>query len=73
MFSHSLGVCQRCRHRTTLFYCRSVDEYLCEICIDQLEAEAEVLFDSDESDDGTNGQDRESYSDDQDRDSYSTD
>jgi hypothetical protein len=38
-FSHSLGVCEQCRRRTDLFYCRSVDEYLCEGCIDQLDDE----------------------------------
>ena len=28
--------CERCPHVTELYYCRSVDEYLCEDCIDQL-------------------------------------
>lgn len=32
----------------------------------------EFPFDEDEDDDGTSGQDRESYSDDQDRESYTT-
>ena len=36
----TLGVCERCRHRTSLFYCRSVDEYLCEQCVEQLADEA---------------------------------
>lgn len=29
-------VCERCRHHTELFYCRSVDEYLCDNCLSQL-------------------------------------
>jgi uncharacterized protein YlaI len=33
-------ICEGCRRRTELFYCRSVDEYLCEDCIDQLADEA---------------------------------
>jgi len=35
-FSHTTDTCTRCRRLTDLFYCRSVDEYLCEICIDDL-------------------------------------
>jgi uncharacterized protein YlaI len=35
-FSHYTERCTRCPRITDLFYCRSVDEYLCEDCIDQL-------------------------------------
>jgi hypothetical protein len=28
--------CERCPRVTDLYYCRSVDEYLCEECADQL-------------------------------------
>jgi len=39
-FSHTTSRCTRCPRVTALFYCRSVDEYLCEECIDQLADEA---------------------------------
>lgn len=29
--------CERCRRVTELFYCRTVDEYLCDDCLEQLE------------------------------------
>ena len=29
-------LCERCHHDTELFYCKSVDEYLCENCILEL-------------------------------------
>ena len=32
--------CERCHRSTELFHCRSVDEYLCEECIDRLADEA---------------------------------
>jgi hypothetical protein len=35
-FSHYTNRCTRCPRVTDLFYCRSVDEYLCEDCIDLL-------------------------------------
>jgi len=36
--------CEQCRRNTELFYCRSVDEYRCEDCIEQLaDEESEPL------------------------------
>jgi hypothetical protein len=33
--------CQRCPRVTELYYCRAVDEYLCEECIEAFEGEGE--------------------------------
>jgi hypothetical protein len=29
-------VCERCRRASDLYHCRSVDEYLCDACIEQV-------------------------------------
>jgi hypothetical protein len=39
-FSQQTHRCNRCPRVTDLYWCRSVDEYLCEECIDQLADEA---------------------------------
>ncbi len=45
-FSHTTHRCERCPRVTDLYYCRSVDEYVCEDCIEQIadeeNAECEV-------------------------------
>lgn len=35
-FSHTRNRCTRCPRYTDLFYCRSVDEYVCEECFEQI-------------------------------------
>lgn len=35
-----MHTCERCHRNTELFFCRSVDEYLCEQCVEQLADEA---------------------------------
>ena len=49
-FSHYTYRCNRCPRVTDLFWCRSVDEYLCEECIDQLADEAVAEIKSGEPD-----------------------
>ena len=35
--------CERCHRNTELFYCRSVDEHLCEQCLEHLSELTELL------------------------------
>jgi len=44
-FSHTTERCTRCPRVTDLFYCRAVDEYLCEDCIDQIAERLDALAD----------------------------
>ena len=44
-FSHTTERCTRCPHVTDLFYCRAVDEYLCEDCCDEVAKRLDDLAD----------------------------
>jgi hypothetical protein len=40
-----IHVCEGCRRRTELYYCRSVDEYLCDDCITEQAERLDALAD----------------------------
>jgi uncharacterized protein YlaI len=45
-FSHYTHRCTQCPRVTDLFYCRSVDEYLCEECFERIADEENEEIDS---------------------------
>ena len=44
-FSHRVERCTRCHRVTELFFCRWVDEYLCEHCCDEVAKRLDDLAD----------------------------